>query len=164
MPSPGVDNDDSYLQAVSAVSANDVWAVGTYSDQSSGGYSTLSMHWDGSAWSVVNSPNEGSSMLFGASAVSASDVWAVGAYYDSSAGRDRTLVEHYSCTGSTPTPTNTAVPSATSTATAEATGTATVPAPSPTPTACTISFVDVPPTHPFWVYIERLAGRGILGG
>jgi hypothetical protein len=26
------------------------------------------------------------------------------------------------------------------------------------------SFVDVPPTHPFWVYIERLAGRGIIGG
>ncbi len=26
------------------------------------------------------------------------------------------------------------------------------------------TFVDVPPTHPFWVYIERLVGRGILGG
>ncbi len=26
------------------------------------------------------------------------------------------------------------------------------------------TFSDVPPTHPFWVYIERLAGRGILGG
>jgi photosystem II stability/assembly factor-like uncharacterized protein/ribosomal protein L30/L7E len=26
------------------------------------------------------------------------------------------------------------------------------------------SFVDVPPTHPFWVYIERLSARGIVGG
>jgi photosystem II stability/assembly factor-like uncharacterized protein/ribosomal protein L30/L7E len=26
------------------------------------------------------------------------------------------------------------------------------------------SFVDVPPTHPFWVYIERLSARGIIGG
>jgi hypothetical protein len=26
------------------------------------------------------------------------------------------------------------------------------------------SFSDVPPTHPFWVYIERLSARGIIGG
>jgi endo-1,4-beta-xylanase len=28
----------------------------------------------------------------------------------------------------------------------------------------TQSFSDVPPTHPFWVYIERLSARGIIGG
>jgi len=26
------------------------------------------------------------------------------------------------------------------------------------------TFADVPPTHPFWPWIERLAGRGILSG
>jgi hypothetical protein len=25
-------------------------------------------------------------------------------------------------------------------------------------------FADVPPTHPFWLWIERLAGRGIIAG
>ncbi len=76
-----------------------------------------------------------------------------------------------------PSPTNTAQPSATTpagsatptntviaTSTAEATSTATVPAGSPTPTVCTISFSDVPTTHPFYPYIRCLACRGILGG
>ncbi len=53
------------------------------------------------------------------------------------------------------TPTNTPSPGASPTATS---------APSPTPTACTISFVDVPTTHPFYPYIRCLACRGILGG
>jgi hypothetical protein len=26
------------------------------------------------------------------------------------------------------------------------------------------TFADVPPAHPFWLWIERLAGRGIVGG
>jgi hypothetical protein len=26
------------------------------------------------------------------------------------------------------------------------------------------TYTDVPPSHPFWVYIERLSGRGIIGG
>ncbi len=38
------------------------------------------------------------------------------------------------------------------------------PTPSPTPTACTISFSDVPTTHPFYPYIRCLACRGIVGG
>src|SRR5207244_3869919 len=56
-------------------SGNDVWAVGEYS----GG--TLTMHWDGSAWSVVPSPSIGTdrNLLTGVSG-SGNDVWAVGYY------------------------------------------------------------------------------------
>jgi hypothetical protein len=36
--------------------------------------------------------------------------------------------------------------------------------PIPTPTACSVQFVDVPPTDPFYAYIECLACRGIMSG
>lgn len=66
-PSPGV------LNAVASVSANDVWAVGTNNSQ------TLTQHWNGTAWSVVPSPNARSSdKLNGVAAITTSDVWAVG--------------------------------------------------------------------------------------
>ncbi|HKP52923.1 MAG TPA: S-layer homology domain-containing protein [Chloroflexia bacterium] len=42
------------------------------------------------------------------------------------------------------------------------TGTAT--APTPSPTSCTISFIDVPPDHTFYVWIRCLACRGIISG
>jgi hypothetical protein len=50
------------------------------------------MHWDGSAWSVIPSPNAGpaafSSQLTAVTAVASNDVWAVGFTTD-------TLVEHW---------------------------------------------------------------------
>ena len=43
---------------------------------------TLTEHWNGTAWSVVASPNLGTSdnVLYGVAAVAANDVWAVGYY------------------------------------------------------------------------------------
>jgi hypothetical protein len=32
------------------------------------------------------------------------------------------------------------------------------------PSSTTESFPDVPPSHPFWIYVERLALRGIIDG
>ncbi|MGH2637289.1 MAG: hypothetical protein ACRDHU_14250, partial [Actinomycetota bacterium] len=74
-PSPG---EFGWLRSVSAVSANDVWAVGTH--YVNGLSVTLILHWNGSAWSVVPSPNDGpfTQELFRVRAVSANDVWAVG--------------------------------------------------------------------------------------
>src|SRR5919106_3544458 len=61
------------LLAVSAVSANAVWAVG-----SSGGQALIE-HWDGSSWSVVPNPNPGiGNRFFGVAAIASNDVWAVG--------------------------------------------------------------------------------------
>jgi hypothetical protein len=83
VPSPNTSKPDNHLYGVVAVSANDVWAVGTAIDPSV--YQTLIMHWNGSNWSTVSSPNPGSSfnILYGVDAVSATNVWAVGTQQDS---------------------------------------------------------------------------------
>lgn len=82
-PSPGTYN---VLSDVAAVSATDAWAVGSTIDTGVGPSRTLVLHWDGSRWSQIESPNPGiSSGLSGVTAVSATDVWAVG-QYDSEAG------------------------------------------------------------------------------
>src|SRR5207248_3279171 len=88
--SPNVGANDNKLNAVAAISTNDAWAVGSYSDQQfAGPNQTLTEHWDGSAWSVVPSGNPGASddVLLGVAAVSPDDVWAVGYYYDGSSDR-----------------------------------------------------------------------------
>jgi len=79
IPSPNVGTLDNTLYSVSAISANEVWAVGYYRIPN-GTYQTLTMRWDGSAWSYIPSPNIGSAhnYLYGVSAISSSDIWAVG--------------------------------------------------------------------------------------
>lgn len=76
-PSPaGATSGD--FSAVSAVSASDVWAVGTYDDASFNGVG-LFEHWDGNAWSVVAGPGAGGAQLMtGVSALTAGSVWAGG--------------------------------------------------------------------------------------
>src|SRR4029453_16569665 len=60
VPSPnrlsGTDhNQTNSLRGVAAIAPNDVWAVGyTVSDDTP--YQTLTMHWNGAAWSIVDSP------------------------------------------------------------------------------------------------------------
>jgi hypothetical protein len=61
------------LLSVSAVSASDAWATGLSADTN-----PLLVHWDGSAWTRVTVPNQGSPTLSSVSADSASDAWAVG--------------------------------------------------------------------------------------
>jgi hypothetical protein len=46
-----------YLRAVSEVAPTDFWAVGN--DDINGFFGTLVEHWNGTAWSVVPSPNPG---------------------------------------------------------------------------------------------------------
>jgi hypothetical protein len=91
--SSNVGADDNRLFAVTAVAANDVWAVGYYT--SSGVAQTLVLRWNGSAWSVVNSPNSGpgNNNLYGVTAVSANDVWAVGRFVVG--GVSQSLVERW---------------------------------------------------------------------
>jgi hypothetical protein len=83
------------LRSVSAVSANDVWAVG-YRYIAPGNISlTLAEHWDGTQWNFVATPSPtGDDILQGVVALSAQDVWAVGGY--SSAGQN--LVEQWNGT------------------------------------------------------------------
>jgi hypothetical protein len=90
----------TWLDGVVAVSANDVWAVGTRTVRAGGGFTvdrSLIEHWDGRAWMIVPSPNIGpvtsrpiargwgrgwepgsDNRLWAVAAVSAHDIWAVG--------------------------------------------------------------------------------------
>jgi hypothetical protein len=98
VPSESRGSDDNVLRSVSAVSADNVWAVGSYYDAVLGKEQTLTMHWNGGQWSVVNSPNyiEGSddNVLRSVNAIASDDVWAVGTYVDSG-GALRTLTMHW---------------------------------------------------------------------
>ncbi len=98
----GASDSNNYLDGIAVVSANDVWAVGDYCCNANGG-TTLAEHWDGTSWSVVPSPNVGTSYnyLYGVAMVSANDVWAVGYY--GPLGAYQTLVEHYTSPCTTPT-------------------------------------------------------------
>jgi hypothetical protein len=64
---------DNVLNAISARTPQDIWAVGDAEDHS------LTMHFDGSAWTVVPSPNlQYGIRLEDVVAIAADDVWAVG--------------------------------------------------------------------------------------
>jgi hypothetical protein len=95
-PSPGPNG--SVLEDVRAISSNDVWAVGSFAD-SSGQQNTLALHWDGSQWSVVSTPNPPNtfSQLRAVRAVSTNDVWAVGSSFSNATGF-QTLIEHWNGT------------------------------------------------------------------
>jgi hypothetical protein len=82
------------LASVAAVSANDVWAVGTecYSADA------IIEHWNGSSWSLVPGARhkdgfDSTAALYDVAAISSSNVWAVG--YRGTDYSTATLVEHY---------------------------------------------------------------------
>lgn len=83
------------LNAVAAIASNDVWAVGDYKTTNVRAQ-TLAEHWDGTAWSVVSSPNSGTAIndFYGISADASNDVWAVG-FYNNIKSTEQTLVEHW---------------------------------------------------------------------
>jgi len=95
VPSPqaGVGGED-VLFGVKAISANDAWAVGSF-DNGAGVYQSLTLHWDGMNWSIVNSPNAGNSnILTAVEGTASNDVWAVG-YSAVGANVARTLILHW---------------------------------------------------------------------
>jgi hypothetical protein len=84
VPTPPI-SGDALLNGVVAVSSSDVWAVGSQ------GSETLTEHWNGSTWTIVPSPNplpttKGNNFLTSVTAVSSTDVWAVGATLDFTRG------------------------------------------------------------------------------
>lgn len=97
VPNPNPGTRSYFIKAVSAVSPNDVWAVGFSKDQNGNNPKTLTEHWDGSQWSIIPSPNVGTdSFLLGDVAISSSNVWAVGLGIRSSGGS--ALIEHWNGT------------------------------------------------------------------
>jgi outer membrane protein assembly factor BamB len=93
VPSPNGSGEENWLVDISAVASDDVWAVGMTTNPTELSR-TLILHWDGTAWSVVASPNmEGNGWLNGVSARAANDVWAVGNYR--SGNFNNTLAMHW---------------------------------------------------------------------
>jgi hypothetical protein len=77
------------LTAVTALSANDIWAVGQ---------GHLVEHWDGHVWRIVPAPAasrdpDDATTLTGVSARSAKDIWAVGSVTGSPG--PKTVIEHW---------------------------------------------------------------------
>src|SRR3989441_3804921 len=93
--SPNATPGNNELHAMTSISANDVWAVGT-SENTLGNSQTLILHWDGTAWSIVPSPTTGrvEGNLLGVAAVSTNDVWAVGNFLPTK-GSGQGLIEHW---------------------------------------------------------------------
>jgi hypothetical protein len=86
----------SVLNAVAAISANDVWAVGTFY---SGGYLPLTEHWNGTSWTQVFGvqPSPSDNQLLAVSAFSSTDVWAVGEWSGTGSGATsrNSFAEHW---------------------------------------------------------------------
>ena len=79
--SPSPDKQFNELRGVAAISANEVWAVGYRGGtKTETPIETFILHWNGSAWSQVASPNipGGANQLFGITAIATNDIWAVG--------------------------------------------------------------------------------------
>jgi hypothetical protein len=87
-PNPGTASN--FLHGVAAVTAGDIWAVGSAS--SGTGSQPLIIHRSNGTWTVVTSPTIAGS-LSGIAAVSATDIWAVGE--NDSSNMQETLIEHW---------------------------------------------------------------------
>lgn len=94
IPHPGGTWGHETLDAVSSLTARNIWAVGDYERRHR--YHTLVLHWNGSHWKRVVSPTRGSkheSLLNGVVALGRKNAWAVGSYPGPEATRP--LTEHW---------------------------------------------------------------------
>src|SRR5689334_15997413 len=58
--SPNAESGDNSLASVSGASAADVWAVGQFAPDANPNITeTLALHYDGTAWSLADTPNIG---------------------------------------------------------------------------------------------------------
>src|SRR2546422_442307 len=117
-PNPGVDNNDLWgvtivpgatvstnnvwavgdstdVSGVAATGANDVWAIGS-SIEPGGAARTLILHYNGIAWTITASANQGiyANTLYGVTALSATAAYTVGNWIDIN-GRSHTLLEQW---------------------------------------------------------------------
>ena len=90
------------IDAVSAVSATDAWAAGSYDFCGSNG-GGFAAHWDGTAWTMVNTAPAYTDVLDGAAFVRPSLGWLVGARFDDDAGHDEPMVVRWDGTSWRPT-------------------------------------------------------------
>ena len=101
---PKVGTGDNVLTDVSVVSNDDVWATGYYVDGSQ--YKTLTLHYNGRAWSHVPSSNgaDGTNILMGVDAISPTNAWTVGFEYRSAPNHFVASTQHWNGSGWTAFP------------------------------------------------------------
>jgi uncharacterized delta-60 repeat protein len=91
VPSPNPSSTFNYLHGVTAVAANNVWAVGEF-NATGGNQRSLFLQWNGSAWVQVAGDNTGPSgvqfFVSAVSALSSSDIWSV-------SNNSHALAEHW---------------------------------------------------------------------
>src|SRR2546421_800559 len=77
---------NSFIGGIGGISPTDLWTVGNYESPTPSSFGNgdinLAEHWDGTAWSVVDTPNPGpdANDLSDLTAIAANDVWAVGGF------------------------------------------------------------------------------------
>jgi Phosphoesterase family len=95
VPSPNPGQRQNIVYGVTALSDSDVWAVGGTQDDADL-WHTLAIHWNGSAWSVVPTPDPGTTgnLLYAVTAVSSTSVYAVGQQADTGFP-GKALIQHW---------------------------------------------------------------------
>jgi hypothetical protein len=86
------------LDGIAALSARNAWAVGFYEGATS--FRTLIEHWNGTRWSIVRSPNQGTgeNVLTAVTAIGPRNIWAAGWQQHETSGSRRPLIEHWNGT------------------------------------------------------------------
>lgn len=95
VPSPSVEKVTDGLVDITCVSSSSCWAVGYTITFETVQVQTLTLHWDGSSWSIIPSPNVGTgfSALYGVACSSDSDCWAAG--FSNGGSAAQTLIERW---------------------------------------------------------------------
>lgn len=82
VPSPNVGGSNNTFTSISAGSSTNIWAVGYYYSSTAAQLKTLTQHWNGTAWSIITSPNpnlgQGDNALYGVVVAANGGAWAVG--------------------------------------------------------------------------------------
>src|SRR5262249_2680872 len=87
--SPNSGAGDNALNGIAGTQPDDLWAVGYGSLTLGSAAATLVLHFDGTSWIVIPSPNPGglTSSLSSVTALSNGTIWAAGFYSDGTRGR-----------------------------------------------------------------------------
>ncbi len=91
---PNVSATNNSLNGVSAISANNAWAVGSSWNSETGASQTLIEHWNGARWRIVPSPSPNGGSFNAVIALSARNVWAVGSSIAHWDGTQWAVVSH----------------------------------------------------------------------
>jgi hypothetical protein len=98
VPSPNVNTGSNYLNGVTALAPDNIWAVGWASDLAGSLSQTLILHWNGTSWAPISSPNPATfNSLQAVTAVGPVDIWAT-ATFGNAGATSQTLTEHWNGT------------------------------------------------------------------